>query len=49
VVKFGDRIDNIANEEYGDPAKWRPIAEANDMDDPDQLEPGHVLVIPALV
>jgi nucleoid-associated protein YgaU len=48
VVRSGDRIDNIANEEYGDPGKWRPIAEANDMDDPDQLEPGHVLVIPAL-
>jgi contractile injection system tube protein len=49
VVKSGDRIDNIANEEYGDPGQWRPIAEANDMDDPDQLEPGHVLIIPALV
>jgi hypothetical protein len=48
VVRSGDRIDNIANEEYGDPGKWRPIAEENDMDDPDELEPGHVLVIPAL-
>jgi Contractile injection system tube protein/LysM domain len=49
VVKSGDRIDNIASEEYGDPGRWRPIAEANDMDDPEQLEPGHVLIIPALV
>jgi len=51
VVKSGDRIDNIANEEYGDPGKWRPIAEANDMDDPDdpeRLKPGRVLIIPAL-
>jgi len=48
VVKSGDRIDNIASEEYGDPGQWRPIAEANDLDDPDQLQPGHVLVIPAL-
>jgi len=49
VVNSGDRIDNIASEEYGDPGQWRPIAEANDMDDPSQLEPGHVLIIPALV
>lgn len=48
VVRSGDRIDNIANEEYGDPSQWRPIAEANDMDDPNDLQPGHVLVIPAL-
>jgi nucleoid-associated protein YgaU len=48
VVKSGDRIDNIASEEYGDPGQWRPIADANDLDDPDQLRPGHVLVIPAL-
>lgn len=48
VVKSGDRIDNIANEEYGDPGKWRPIAEANDMNDPGALMVGDVLVIPAL-
>jgi hypothetical protein len=48
VVKSGDRIDNIASDEYGDPGKWRPIAEANNLDDPDQLQPGNVLIIPAL-
>jgi len=48
LVKAGDRIDNIAAEEYGDPEKWRPIAEANDMDDPSQLEPGNVIIIPRL-
>jgi len=48
LIKAGDRIDNIAAEEYGDPAKWRPIAEANDLDDPSQLEPGFVMVIPRL-
>ena len=48
LVKSGDRIDNIAAEEYGDPAKWRPIAEANDLDDPSQLVPGYVLIIPKL-
>jgi hypothetical protein len=48
VVRTGDRIDNIAAEEYGDPEKWRPIAEANNLDDPSQLEPGYVLIIPRL-
>lgn len=48
VVKSGDRIDNIANEEYGDPGMWRPIAEANNMDNPDELTPGQMLIIPAL-
>jgi nucleoid-associated protein YgaU len=49
VVRSADRIDIIAKEEYGDPGKWRPIAEANNMDDPEDLVPGHVLIIPALV
>jgi hypothetical protein len=48
VVKSGDRVDNIAGEEYGDPGMWRPIAEANDLDDPSRLEPGFVLLIPPL-
>jgi len=49
VVKSADRIDIIANDEYGDPGKWRPIAEGNNMDDPEDLVPGQVLIIPALV
>jgi len=48
VVRAGDRIDNIAAEEYGDPAKWRPIAEANGLDNPWRLQPGYVLIIPRL-
>jgi hypothetical protein len=48
VVRSGDRIDNIAGEEYGDPDNWRAIAEANGLDDPTELAPGHVLIVPAL-
>jgi Contractile injection system tube protein len=48
VVRSGDRIDNIAGEEYGDPDSWRPIAEANHLNDPFDLEPGHILIVPAL-
>lgn len=48
VVKSGDRIDNIAGEEYGDPDCWRTIAEANYLNDPTELVPGQMLVVPAL-
>jgi nucleoid-associated protein YgaU len=48
VVRSGDRIDNIAGEEYGAPGQWRAIVEANNLEDPGRLEPGVVLVIPPL-
>jgi|SRR5579859_2966144 len=48
VVKSGDRIDNISGEEYGNPDNWRAIAEANHLDDPADLVPGHILIVPAL-
>ncbi|HTS08368.1 MAG TPA: LysM peptidoglycan-binding domain-containing protein [Candidatus Eisenbacteria bacterium] len=47
-VKSGDRLDGIAGEEYEDPSQWRMIAEANNLEDPRQLEPGQHLVIPAI-
>jgi hypothetical protein len=46
VVRQGDAIWAIAAEEYGDPARWRPIAEANDLADPRVLAPGSRLTIP---
>jgi nucleoid-associated protein YgaU len=49
IVKSGDRIDTIAAEEFGDPAKWRIIAAANKMQDPAQLQPGQALMIPAII
>ncbi len=45
VVKPGDRLDLIAYEEYGDPTLWKHIAEANDIADPLEIEPGQQLVI----
>jgi hypothetical protein len=47
-VKRGDTLSSIAAAEYGDPTKWRPVAEANRIDNPRVLEPGRVLVIPPL-
>jgi hypothetical protein len=48
VVLLGDTLTNIAFEEYGDAAKWRPIAEVNGLDNPLKLIPGRALHIPAL-
>lgn len=49
VVRSGDRIDSIAAEEYGTPACWRKIAEANGLEDPGRLLPGEYLTIPPVV
>jgi LysM repeat protein len=47
-VTASDTLWLIADEEYGDPGQWRPIAEANDLSDPRSLEPGTTLVVPKL-
>ncbi len=46
VVKQGDSLWTIAFKEYGDPADWRLIADANHIDNPRRLEPGKELLIP---
>lgn len=48
IVKQGDSLWLIAAKEYGDPAKWRTIAEVNRIDDPRRLEVGKEIVIPPL-
>jgi nucleoid-associated protein YgaU len=48
VVRQGDRLDWIAFEEYGDATAWRHVADANDLADPLNLEPGQVLLVPPL-
>lgn len=48
VVQRGDTLSRIAAQEYGDPAKWRPIADENRLINPRRLMPGQVLVIPPL-
>jgi nucleoid-associated protein YgaU len=48
VVRPGDTLMAIAAELYGDPALWRRIAVANELDDPRRLIPGRVLAIPRL-
>jgi hypothetical protein len=48
LLKRGDTLSSIAVEIYHDPAQWRLIAEANNLDDPRHLPPGVRLVIPKL-
>lgn len=48
VVRAGDRLDQIASREYGDPARWSVIAEANGIERLKSLTPGAVLTIPPL-
>jgi hypothetical protein len=46
VVRDGDSLPSIAFKSYGDPTRWRAIAEANGIDDPLALRRGHVLGVP---
>jgi hypothetical protein len=48
VVRAGDTLQRIAAEEYGDPRRWRPIAQASGLDNPLSLRIGQRLTIPAL-
>lgn len=48
AVQRGDTLSGIAAREYGDPAPWRAIAEANRIANPRLLAPGQTLVIPPL-
>lgn len=41
-------LSHLAAEEYGDPRLWRPIAEANQLDNPRLVAPGTTLEVPRL-
>jgi hypothetical protein len=47
-VRRGDSVTAIAADVYGDPALWRVIAEANNLDDPRRLKIGRTMSIPKL-
>ena len=48
VTQEGDTLSHIAFRHYRRPGRWRPIAEANGIDDPRRLTPGQFLTIPPL-
>lgn len=49
TVRRGDRLDQIADGVYQDPARWRDIARRNGIADPRRLDPGQVLLLPRIV
>ncbi len=46
TVRDGDSLQSIAYAMYGDHTRWRPIAEANGIDDPLALRRGRTLTVP---
>jgi Contractile injection system tube protein/LysM domain len=48
TVRRGETLSSIATEEFNNPALWRVIAEANQMDNPRQLVPGQSITVPPL-
>jgi len=47
VVKSGDSLSKIAKSYYGDANNYKKIAEANNISDPDKIQAGQRLKIPA--
>ncbi|HEX2300555.1 MAG TPA: LysM peptidoglycan-binding domain-containing protein, partial [Pseudonocardiaceae bacterium] len=48
TVVDGDSLASVAYQEYGDPTRWRVLAEANGIDDPMRIPAGRPLLVPAL-
>jgi hypothetical protein len=48
VVRQHETLSSIAADLYDDPAQWRWIANANQLDDPLALVPGMVLAVPRI-
>lgn len=46
TVEKGDHLWGIAIRAYGDGYQWVKIAQANNLDNPDIIEPGSVLTLP---
>jgi hypothetical protein len=49
TLKNGETLSLIAHEEYDDPAEWRRIADANGIDDPRDVKPGTLLLLPPIL
>jgi hypothetical protein len=48
VIREGESISSIAAREYNDPGKWRVIAQANRIEDPENIKPGTIVELPPL-
>lgn len=48
IINQGDSLWLIAEQEYGDPAHWRSIAQANNILNPRKLQVGKAIIVPPL-
>ena len=48
TVREGDSLSGVAAYVWNDSAKWRLLAEANEISNPRTLEPGRPLIVPAI-
>lgn len=48
TVREGDTLSGIASAVWNDPAKWRVLADANEISNPRVLQPGQSLIVPAI-
>jgi nucleoid-associated protein YgaU len=48
VIREGESISSLAAREYNDPGKWRVIAKANNIEDPENIKPGTIVELPPL-
>ncbi len=48
VVREGETLSSLSAREYNDAGKWRVIAEANNIDDPENLSSGTIVELPPL-
>jgi len=48
VIREGESISSISAREYNDPGKWRVIAQANRIEDPENIKPGTIVELPPL-
>jgi nucleoid-associated protein YgaU len=47
VVKSGDNLSDISKSFYGSPNEYTKIAQANNISNPDKIQPGQKIRIPA--
>lgn len=48
VVREGESLSSLSAREYNDPGKWRVIADANRIDDPESVKSGTIVELPPL-
>ena len=48
ALREGENLASLAAREYGDPSKWRVIAQANGIDDPENIAAGTLVELPPL-